>query len=245
MKLDNAFSIKDYFNYYFAGLIWTLDFVFLFLLISGNWEFNDILSDLKNYSDVLGIVPSSIMILVIPFVLGFSLSPLGENIKKKWREINRLKFADPKKFILYHNGAELKGKQIPKDEAESVKKNAKLLFDYSYNDKFHYMFFPIRAYVIEHGGEAKQLAIRARTLTNLTESLLLPVPIAFALLASLLLLPVNTCAVILIAILVGSLTHWLLVNRYFQLERYWVKHFYRAFLVMQNKSIQENSHDPS
>jgi hypothetical protein len=154
----------------------------------------------------------------------------------------------------------LKGKRLSSIEGKNITDQVTELFGLDYKQDLHLIFFPIRAHVIEHGGEAKSLGIRARTLVNLTESLLLPVPLFICLfglhllfawakqwtcstfsltfLFSFIQIIIGLPLYLLIILFATCGIHWLLVERYFQLEQYWVRHYYRAFLVMQNDSFE-------
>jgi hypothetical protein len=263
MKSSDMFSFKDYFNYYFAGVIWFLDFVLLFLLFSGKWGIDAVFSTLGKYSNDLGAILGGVLSLVIPYIVGFTMSPVGEGIRKLWQGKDRERFPDPRKYLIIHEGGELKNKRIPKKEAKVIKAQIKSKFKFendNSDNNFSWLFFPMRAYVIEYGGESKNLGIRARTLANLTESLLLPVPFLVCLFGLHILLAwVKQCCCIspswrcigsfsqnYIGLILGLLlifsaaykVHRILLKRYFQLERYWVRHFYRAFLVMQSDSLE-------
>jgi hypothetical protein len=100
MKSSDIFSFKDYFNYYFAGVIWFLDFTLLLLLISGKWGIDALLSILGKYSNDLGAIPGGVLALVIPYIIGFTMSPVGEKIRKLWQGKDRERFPDPKKWLI-------------------------------------------------------------------------------------------------------------------------------------------------
>ena len=258
MKPDGFLSLRDYFNYYISGLLWCLSFIFFWSTFF-NWI--DLISPEIHLSDPVGAIVAGVLIIIVPYVVGFIMLPLGERARVFWQggrgEEDRTWFPDPKQHILKYkkkpDDVMFKGRRIPFVETTQLINSVKDKLGYKYPSlkSFHLYFYPVRAYVLEYGGKSATLIDRARDLANFTESLLLPAPLSvlgFGLFVfsritiqywgSLFgVFIIIKSAVLLLPLSLGSAMglHYLLVKRYFQLEEYWVKHVYRAFLAITRK----------
>lgn len=217
VSIGNSLDTKDYFHYYFSGIIWIMDFFLLF--------FEKL--PLINIIQTIPTVESIVLIVVIPYVVGFILSPFGNCITKLIRKI----FNDPVNWVLplksYKTGGH-EGKRLAEVwKTELISKIKKALL--GEKDIKYSPFFWVRTYVELFSPEnGRKLANRALTLANLTESLILP----SSLLSFLILKQIELWGVgLLLSILIFSI----LCYRYLQLREYWVKHVYRVFYLTQDQ----------
>jgi hypothetical protein len=235
MKLESFFSLKDYFNYYISGLVWCISFLFLA---------KDTLLRLKDFLTTTsieagGVVILGVILLFIPYVVGFTLMPLSNWFVKFWQGKNRSRRPEPRKYVLMigdmtnRESKRFEGWRISGKETKQIIETAKQIFGFEYNRDFHLYFYPIRAYVLEHGGATAQQAERGRDLQTFAQSLLLPVPLA-VITFSIFRYWENWLPLVSGAIL-AIILHRILVSRYFEMEFYWVKHVYRSFLVITSK----------
>jgi len=235
MDVGRFFSIKDFFNYYVAGAIWLLDLALALLWFSDPSSAAASLDEFKKQINSLGPLASGVLIVVLPYVTGFTLNPFCNCVSRRLCRIKR----DPMNWVTDYGEESSKrpaGKRLVKPAVREVSKLASETFDYKISDENqHLWFFQVRAYVINKGGAASDLATRACDLMNFAESLLLPVPLLSAILIwgglTQLSASVFTKVLLLIAGLVVSFIA--LAKRYLRLREYWVKHTYRAFLVMK------------
>jgi hypothetical protein len=243
MNLGSFFSLKDIFNYFIAGFIWVLDFILLLLVSLRNANRNLPLLSPKEIFEPLDPILTGILLFLVPYIVGFLLSPSGEWVKKLWQGANRSRYPDPMRWVIDHSEKKLKGKRIPKDEATRIRDLMAATFPGQYKRDIHLWFFPVRAFVLEKGGRAAELSVRVRDLMNFTESLLLPLPLFIFLMAVYVIsvqpiqetFNLGVCLICLVATLASSfIVHLYLVKRYFKLEIYWVKHVYRAFLAIHS-----------
>jgi hypothetical protein len=197
MDFSRFLSIKDFFNYYIAGMIWSADLLLLInmknIFLNPNWT---ILESIQWNQTIFEII----IVVVIPYTIGFALQPLSAWMTKKIRDEI---IGDPIKCITnvenhcndnYCNGRYYKGKHLTKPAIDRIFKIAPDIFGYSIKGKNkyadeqlredkdrykeeHLWFYQIRAYVLDNGGPSVNLAERAQSLANFTESLMLPFPI--------------------------------------------------------------------
>jgi hypothetical protein len=224
MKPNDIFSIRDFFNYYFAGLLWVLDFLVIFLLLSQveGWKVN--LSDINAFLDSTNVAVTAVAIILIPYLVGFVFNPIGDFIMAKVRS----RYNEALHWVTdsTHKWA-CQGLKNWENEAIQVKmKELFKLQDKNYDE----LFFTIRAYIEENSLGAASLASRALDLTNMAESIVIPFPLFFILISI-------YCGVVLKSfwaifwIFIAALIFILLLDRYLKLRSYWAKHVYRAFLV--------------
>ncbi len=205
MKPNDFLSLKDYFNYYISGLVWCIVFFEVGLLITGNQLIGVLNILLALDAKVGSLIPISALVIFIPYVIGFSLFPFNTLMRSAWEGEDRKCFPDPKLYVLKKGGVEfLRGRRISAKEAEQIVNQAKIIFSIHYEKDIHLYFYPIRAYVLEHGGAGAKLAERAQSLANLTESLLLPVPLVILL--ALVLLSATMWYGVLIGVVVAIMT---------------------------------------
>ena len=255
MKAEGFLSLKDYFNYYISGLLLCLSFLFFELSFLG-WV--DLAPIATKLSDGVEVVIAGMIIVIVPYVVGFVLLPINEWIRKLWQGGKERKWRhDPREhlFQLVEGSEAIKGfekKRITYKETKQILSAAKIAFNIEYKKDIRFYFYPIRAFVLEYGGKSAILIDRARDLANFTESLLLPIPLAiislgFYLLSrifvqywgsllGLFIIIVSAKFLLLLSWGLAIGAHYLLVKRYFQLEEYWVKHVYRAFLVLTSEN---------
>jgi hypothetical protein len=258
MKYDQFLSLRDYFNYYVAGVVWCADFIFAASFVLPRLNIEKWALRLGSSGTFVDELVGGMLIIIVPYVIGFTLLPAGECVRKWWQGKDRKWRPDPREGLLNQNrdpningknkDSYFDGKRLEKKETARILCLSEKFFGYTIEKQRHLYFYPIRAYIEENGGAAAGLATRARDLTNFMESLLLPVPlliftmgihITVVSMSNYRALPFLSFS-ISVVIFFGILAYWIhrmLVDRYFQLEMYWVKHVYRAFLIQRN--IQE------
>ncbi|MFN8385035.1 MAG: hypothetical protein U0V48_13125 [Anaerolineales bacterium] len=226
MKPNDIFSVRDFFNYYIAGLFWGLDI--LLLVFFGATDLQDKLTALNSFANQFSPVIQTLTLIFIPYLLGFILNPfstkLAEKIRNRYNEAIEW-VTDPK-----HKYA---GQGLKEWEKETIKEKMKDLYNLQ-DKRFSEIFFTIRAYVEENSKGANGLATRALDLTNFSESLLLPLPLSFMVTGFLYIFILKSWWAILFFIL-GSIVFSMCLNRYLALRSYWVKHVYRAFIAVTAK----------
>jgi hypothetical protein len=228
MEVARSLSIKDFFNYYFAGVIWLLDLAILLLTLSDLPAFTTSLQTVRSTTDLINPIILAILAVSLPYIVGFTLNPMGSLLSLALRRI----FGDAKDWITDYGSHKHKGKRLRQSLIKAIVQHAQEAFgEESILEKnLNNWFFDIRAYVTNVGGSASDLATRALDLANLAESLLLPVPLFFVVLGTKLVGQAPWMAVLIwIAALVSI---GLLIERYLKLREYWAKHIYRAFLVI-------------
>ena len=231
MELGKSLSVKDFFNYYFAGVIWLLVLAALILPISDQQSVTTALQTFKTATDSVGILVTGILAVIIPYVSGFIMNPLGSFMSRLVRRL----FGDPVNWITDYSTNKHKGERLPKSLIKAIVEQAPQ--GYSITEKnIHRRFFQIRADVVNKGGVLSELASRAQDLATFTESLLIPVPLLSGLLVARLAEPFDLASLAL-AIAIAIATLYLLVLRYLKMRHYWVKHIYRAFLVLKADEI--------
>ena len=217
MDIKNTFSAKDYFNYFFAGFIWIIDYIIYLSPTDTKGFFQEIKLD-----NFFGFLISSTLLLIVPFIVGFILNPLANFVTKMLRKF----VGEPTEKILVLPNQSYKEKISYKRLAENYRSkiNKKIQKVFGKPIK-HNPFYYVRAYVEEKGSDStKILANRALDLANMAEGLIIPVSIFGFLITKI----IN----IWLGIGITAIIVLLVLYRYIQLREYWVKHIYRAFLVI-------------
>lgn len=225
MKPNDIFSIRDFFNYYLAGVLWLSDIVAVVILVSKLGTSEIKLSDLNTLLNEVNAVVITIGLIVIPYLLGFMLNPLGTKLMEKIRNRDNEAIrwvTDPT-----HR---LAGQGLKEWEKEKIKEKIKVIYKIQ-NKSFEELFFTIRAYVEEHGKGANLLATRALDLTNFAESLIIPLPLFFTFIGIWLVASHWLWTILFFGI--GISVFGFLRRRYLDLRSYWVKHVYRAFIAIK------------
>jgi hypothetical protein len=243
MEIGKLLSLKDFFNYYIAGIIWLLNFV----LISSIFGVQPVYAVVSNVfiaiNNLTSSVISIVLSIIIPYTVGFALSKSGNFITKglrKWR-------GNPHYWLLDYSDTQknnhFAGRRLPKSAVERVQGLAPRIFGYELTNpqKPWLWFYQILTYVRHKGGPASDIANRAFDLANLTESLLLPLPILFGIVAYSLTSNIHFLIVrIGIVSVVVLLFFYLLLRRYEELNTNAIKHIYRAFLVIAPDELRQD-----
>ena len=77
MKISDYFSLRDFLNYYIAGVLWVLNIALLFPRIIEDSKYQDLVFSIKSDVGILGPAILSGLVILIPYVIGFVLTPLG------------------------------------------------------------------------------------------------------------------------------------------------------------------------
>ncbi len=233
MKPNDIFSIRDFFNYYFAGLLWLLDLLVIFLILSETRGWKIDISDINTFLDSVNVAVTAVAFILIPYLVGFVFNPISnfamEKIRNHYNEAIHW-VTDSK-----HKWA---GQGLKEWEKEAILGKMKELYNIQ-NKKFDELFFTIRAYIEENSRGAVSLATRALDLTNLAESVVIPLPLFFILISmyyAIVLKSLWFISWIIVAILIFGL----ILDRYLKLRSYWVKHVYRAFLATTAKKVKND-----
>jgi hypothetical protein len=223
MNVGTYFSVKDFLNYYIAGLVWCAN-ITLLLLPQGKIELENSLTELSNFSNAANLVLASVLILLIPYLIGFVLTPLSDKIGE---QIRRRK-PDPVKWVV----------EDPVKFPAGLKAGEITLIEKYIRKYFHdtdaapdTWFFQIRALVARDNSGASLLANRALDLTNFSESLVLPLPLLLLIIGVRLMI-VGVYLWGLVSLLLAIGVYILLSKRYIDLRSFWVKHIYRAFIAI-------------
>jgi hypothetical protein len=225
MDISKNLSRNDFFNYYISGTVWILDVCILGLLfLPMNLELQ-----IGNMNTPFGLIVFGVLIVLLPYLFGFITEPLGNFITRKLR----LKFEE--EVINYDKGSKMKGNRLAKPMRDNIIKRAIILFETPKNTPIHLYFPWIKAYVWHKGGGAFELANRAQTMSNLAESLLMPLTLfgfVFPLHVTIALFHGNWWTGVIIGLILAGLFGILTWRRYLELREYYVKHVYRAFLIL-------------
>ena len=256
MDFSRFLTIKDFFNYYIAGTIWIADILLLINMKNSSIPDHLLYSSCKSGSiPWIQTIFEVIIIVILPYTVGFALGTLSAKITKELR--NKKCVGDPIKWIT-DDCDKHEGKRFPKPARDKIFNDiAPRIFDYTLTNK-QLWFYQIRAYVVDKGGPAVVLSERAQSLANFTESLILPFPILCAIVTWITITgwhydtlfiayspnqPVSYeimswkiiewyCGALVIALSVWLAMSWMLFNRYLELRREWAMHIYREFLVI-------------
>ncbi len=227
MKPNDVFSIRDFFNYYLAGVFWLIDIVVSVMLLSklGSSEID--LPKINSFLNDANSILTATGLIIIPYILGFILNPLGtklmEQIRNRDNEAVRW-VTDP--------AHRLAGQGLKEWEREKIMAKVKAIYKIQ-NKTFEELFFTIRAYVEEYGKGASLLATRALDLANFAESLVIPLPLLFIVIGFWFATMKSVWAILFIGI--GIAIFYFLRRRYLDLRSYWVKHVYRAFITIKDE----------
>ncbi len=172
-------SVRDYFSYYIAGVAWLVLFASAFV-------HEDQLRLFRALEDGFGTPLMTVLAVLVPYVLGFSLSGLGLGATRLLLKV----VGDPQWLVVdpkdsKHQGAThwLSYKAIGAETIGLVAKNLKLGTQTGHKASVTHRFNLIKTYVGNSGLPSAAQAFRNRTLANLAESLLIPVPASFLILA--------------------------------------------------------------
>lgn len=265
MDFSRFLTPKDFFNYYIAGTIWIADLICIIYVTNPVFlnNFWDLYQNTESIT-LIQTIYNAIILIVIPYVVGFSLGSLSAFITKKLRNAYD---GDTTKWVIFDEDdcdchkERHKGKKLPKAQIDQIEKVIKKTLGYTLKKK--YWFYSIRAYVIDNDGEYVSLAARAQHLLNLAESLMLPFPILCSIVTWIIIagwsnhghyyymLPhrplfflIITWRIIgwyCISGLVWFSMSWMLFDKYLKMRREWAMHIYRAFLVITAKDKGEDS----
>ncbi len=214
------FSTKDYFNYYFAGIAWFICVLTIILKNPINYTYT---------IELIGKIPVAILVVLlfaIPFLTGFVFSPAGNLITALLRKI----VGDPADWVLVLAGQKFSTTKKPYQKRISEPSRTKILENLSLlqGDSTKYSpFYFVRNYVeIKASDNARIFVNRSLDMANLTESLLIPIPLLGYLIGERFILQYGP-------LILGIVLFLLLCYRYFQLREYWVKHNYLTFLILE------------
>ena len=214
--MGEILSVKDYFHYYFSGLIWLFD---LWLLMGNKISPSETIGWVSQAPASL----AAVCIIVAPFVVGFVFNPLGNCVTLL---IRRITGGDPANWMLVLRGQTYKdGRRKRLAEPWRSSLLSKITSLSGGNEIKHSPFFWVRAFVdLNAPSHVRRQIQRVLSLANFTESLLLPVP----LLTFLLLRQTHCAAGIILSIGLFCVLSW----RYRRLRIYWVQHVYRNFYFL-------------
>jgi hypothetical protein len=177
MDVGKFLSVRDFFNYYIAGVVWLLGLALLLLWLPDPARATVLLDEFRRQIDSLGPVVGAVLAVILPYITGFTLSPVCNLATYLLRRI----WGDPVQWVTdFSEGGTRKHKtrRLVKPALAQIIKHGADTFDTDVKDMNAALWFsPIRAYTIEKGGAASDHATRAYDLMNLTESLLLPIPL--------------------------------------------------------------------
>jgi hypothetical protein len=214
------FSAKDYFNYYFAGITWLI--CALTTALKSSVDYTSTIEFIGKIHVAILIV----LLLAIPFLTGFILSPAGNLITTLLRKI----VGDPADWALVLAGQKFSTTKRPFQERISEPSRTKILEKLTLlqgGPAKYSPFYLVRNYVeIKANDNARTLVNRSLDMANLTESLLIPIPLLGFLIGEIFISQNGS-------LILGVLLFTLLCYRYIQLRQYWVKHNYRTFLILE------------
>lgn len=240
MNASNFLSVKDFFNYYVAGLLWIVEVAIISMPLGSYQKSLDWLGKFQGVTDKMGAVLTGILFIVIPYLVGFVFTPVSMAATK----VLRSRFGDPKDWVVDYsvNGERHKGRRLAQTKIRLIVQRMKKVFgdEKTINkDNLANWFFTLRDYVINSKGEAASFAIRAQDLFNFTESILLPLPLLLFTSGIKMICSPNRIGWLLLAF--GIFFLCMLSYRYLRLRFYWVKHVYNTFLVVTgNKPTSED-----
>jgi hypothetical protein len=238
MNISNIITLKDFFNYYVAGFLWMLEGGIILMPVKSYQESMGYLEKVQSISDKLGGVALGLIFIVIPFVIGFVVTPINSFAT----QILRYLFGDPRKWVTDYSSNvkdKYKGRRLALTKVQLISSKVKRLFGEHESikvDDVKRWFFQIRAVVINHEGEAGKQAIRAQDLANFAESILIPLPLLFFTIGSKYLMHSPWVGWTFLGIGAVFITN--ISYRYTSLRFYWVKHIYNAFLAIPEEKLQ-------
>jgi hypothetical protein len=179
MNWSGVLTVRDYLNYYVAGVAW--------LLLASAILLPEQLSHAMALESALGIAQTAVLVLVLPYVAGFLLGRLGALITRlvRWASGDPIWLViDPRESDRGHwRWARMSYKCVGETAIQLAANNAKTLLGSpgkgSNREYVRERFYLIRTYVTNSGLPSAALATRDQLLANLAESLLPPVPVTF------------------------------------------------------------------
>jgi len=224
MEIWRHLSRNDFFNYYFAGVIWSVNLI-LFISLVAPPTLPDKL-EFSWLSSASGVLIIGVLVIVLPYILGFITEPLGRMVTSKFRK----KFES--EAIDYKSDAN-RGSRLAFPMRNSILEMAKNIFGELKNKELYFSW--IRAYVWQKGGAVAELANRAQAMSNLAESLIVPITLLgflFPIWVSIL-FEISAGYGAFFGLLLSLSLTYLVRKRYQVLREYYVKHVYRAFLILE------------
>lgn len=226
MEIWRHLSRTDFFNYYFAGVIWWLDLFLILELASPKGAREWLQQEMEWISSAPGLVILGILLIVLPYVFGFITEPLGNSVAR----IHRPKFEE---YVIDYQNKYAEDKRLAKVMVNSILRIAEEKFGKVKKKDLYFEW--IRTYVWQKGGAAAELANRAQIMSNLAESLIVPTALLgflFSFWASIRILEAPVCLGVLLGLFLSASFGYLSWRRHQKLREYYVKHVYRAFLIL-------------
>jgi len=250
MNNFKVFSIADYFNYYFSGILWIFDFILIWSL----WRHIGVSAFVRSMQpsvSAIGPVLLTVLAVAVPYVLGTSLGPLGSIVAWLLRGL----LGDPRGWLSWRGETRYRGwlrlgnvrlrdRPIVTSVRRSDRKaslamqKVRRVFNVSeplpgkHIDRWLY---EMQTYTRETAPEAEALARRCRTLSTFSESLLVSGPAFVFLIAT-----KQAFGYMPWLPYVAALISLCLIGfRYLQLRRYWVQHVLRSFLSAPERDGSE------
>lgn len=244
MDAQKFLTVKDFLNYYVAGVVWWLG---LLMIVPDRFTVQA-LAWIRQPGAV-GAVVSTILAVILPYAAGFCLQPVGGALTARLARCGRghgrirrwserwpwmvTPLFDPVTWVVDGQAGDSARLRLPSSVVDRVEERARrrLRLDVT---RSAVMFWYVRAYVEHKGGAAAALAARALDLANLTESLVVPVPLLMLLAVRRYIFLAHACwgLVALAGLAAPPVVCWMLPMRYQKLREYWVKSVYRAFAVL-------------
>ncbi|MGH7494960.1 MAG: hypothetical protein ACREOO_21520 [bacterium] len=225
MELGRYFSLRDFFNYYIAGFIWSIDAYLLYKALISDAS-SDLLKHISPGSVLFGICA-----VIFPYLTGFVFSGIGNYISK---EFYGCFGGDPLDWVF-----KFKGKKLNNFTIKQCAEFAHKLFEIppnAFEAEPKRYFFQIRNYVEHLGGSLNNHVERLQDLETLAESLSIPLPLLTALVVyNIPLSNVGENFYIIKAfgcMMVFCGLFSLIMKRHLKLREYRVKHIYRTFVVL-------------
>ncbi|SRR6266498_3619672 len=126
MNISGFLSAKDFFNYYAAGFLWILEIAILFIPMESYQKSMEWLGKLQNINNTLGGVLMGILLIVVTYVVGFVLTPIGGAVTYLLRRL----FGDPKSWVTDYSSKNLrfKGRRLAKTKIRLIVDSLKETF---------------------------------------------------------------------------------------------------------------------
>ncbi len=253
MEIGKFLSLKDFFNYYVAGSIWLIDLFLIVISLPNKSNILALFGAIPLNNTIAQTIILGILTLVFPYTVGFVLSDIGgfiTGVLYKW-------FGNPYKWVADHKDKRFDKRHLSLPVIKKIASLSNNIFGFDV-DKFiekpELYFFQIRAYITNKDAPASNLAARSIDLANFAESLLIPFPLTASLtiyhlipsiISSITGQQINEGFLLTIKIIASIaafiFSFLLIVNRHLRLKEYWVKHVYRAFVVLATSDIQEKT----
>jgi hypothetical protein len=268
MNLDRFFSTKDFFNYYAAGLTWSLTLTLAVSLLAGGPLTLAPALAFPELTDASRAFIVIVLVIVGPYVLGFLLtSPCYEVTSQLRRSgcgdpiswVVGLPCAKPIGFFGRIRGGLAQAAvgsltQIALPSASLTQLEKRINDDFglqlrSSDSDASSAFQQVRVYLSARPSELSQMADRAGDLSRLAESLIIPLPLlgfSYTFLVLHEIIPLRPVVMqwtgaFLLALGVGFVIGGRLGKRYLELRQYWALHTFRAYL---SSSFNERPEKP-